>query len=115
MKVSLIGQRDLEVEKPLKPQRDYGLFLIASLLSTEEFVDEDIDKVKYKLKISHIQQITDLKEKKNVEFKKGKTSSQRMRWRVEEKLGLEEYDNFMSYLQTRLEELTDDYIDNLQK
>lgn len=115
MRLSLVGQRDLETDDFIKPQRDYSITLIGSLLSTENFVDEDVDSVKFKIKISHIENITDLKEHKEIKFEKGKSPSQKLKWRIEEKLGEEEYQSFMSYLMTRIDEISDNYIDNLQK
>lgn len=108
-KITLQGLRDLYTDDSIKPQTDYGLFIVASRVS-EEKMDDDTG-LKFRMKFERIDQIFDLKEKRPIEFQKGKSPSQTQRWRITEKLGEEEYEPFMKYLLSRMEELTDDYIE----
>ena len=117
-KIILLGVRDLKTDEEIKPDIDYGIFLVASRCEVaipDTHSDEDPDEKKFKLKISHIDSIIDIKTSKNIKYEKGKSPSQIMRWRITEKLGNEEYENFMKYLIGRIDGLTDDYIDILKK
>jgi len=112
MKITLLGLRDLETDQPLLDQRDYGIMLVGALYSTEKLTDAS--QLKYRLKITHIEQIIDLKEHKEVKFEKGKSPSQKQRWRIEEKLGKEEYENFMGWLLGKMDSLTEEYIEQME-
>jgi hypothetical protein len=113
MKIVLTGLRDLSTDDKIMSQRDYGIFLVASLLSEEKYADDD--EIKYKLKISHIQSIDDLKEHKQVKFENKRTPSQKLRWVIINKLGSEdEYESFLKFLMCNMDKLTDEYIENLK-
>jgi hypothetical protein len=113
-RIILTGLRDLATDEFIKSQRDYGLFITASRVSQEE-MDDEPGCFKYRLKMDHVDSIFDLKEKKDVGFEKGKSPSQKMRFRIINLLGEEEYENFMSYLMGRLDGISEDYLDNLKK
>lgn len=108
MKIVLTGLRDLQTDDNILSQRDYGIFLVASLLSEEKYADDD--EIKYKLKISHIQSIDDLKEHKQVKFENKQTPSQKLRWVVEQELG--EYENFINWLLANQDKIFDMYREN---
>ena len=112
-KVKLLGVRNLHTDEPIKSNRDYAVMLIAALDGQylPESHEEEQGEPTYYLKVERIDSLMDLKEHKEVRFEKGKTPSQKLRWRVEEKLGAEEYDGFMDYLLGRTDELTDDYLE----
>ena len=112
-KIKILGMRDLRTDDVLHAQRDYGIFITASRIS-EEVQDDDDQAIIYKLKATHIDSIVDLRESKPVVFEKGQTSSQKLRWRVIEKLGDSEYDNFMSWLLSKSDGLTEEYIESLK-
>ena len=112
-KIKLLGKSELATDNFIKSQRDYGLFLIASRIS-EEKPDEE-DYFVYRLKISHIESIVDLKENKKVEFKNGQTPSHKMRFRIEQNLSKDEYESMINYLLSRMDELTEDYKENNNK
>jgi len=100
-KIILTGLRDLKTTEEFLPQKEYGIFLIAERISEEKmdtFSDEAPDEKKYRLKISHVQDILDLKEKKNIKFEKGKSPSQKQRYLIENELGETEYEFFMAWL-----------------
>lgn len=109
-RISLLGTRDLHTDEEIKPQRDYGIFLVASRISEEKTDDEN--EIKYKLKISHIQELIDLQENREVKFEKGKSPSQKLRFLIESNLGDEEYENFIKYIMGRIDELCDNYREN---
>jgi len=117
-KIKLIGVRDLQTEEKLNDNTDYGIFLTAQKISTEipcTFDDtKSEDDFIYRLKVEKIDQIINLKEKQPVEFSHGKTSSQKLRWIVEQNLGKEEYDYFINYLMSRAGELCDDYRESVK-
>jgi len=113
MKVKLLGVRNLHTDEEIKPQRDYAIMLIAGLDGKylPESHEEEQGEPTYYLRVERIDALMDLKEKKEVKFDKGQTPSQKLRWRITEKLGDSEYDKFMDYLLSRVDEITDDYID----
>jgi hypothetical protein len=116
MKIKLLGVRNLHTDEEIKPQRDYALMLIAGLDGKylPESHEEEQGEPTYYLRVERIDALMDLKEKKEVKFAKGQTSSQKLRWRITEKLGDSEYDKFMDYLLSRVDEITEDYIDKLK-
>ena len=113
-RIKLLGVRDLITDELIQPQRDYALMLIASRIS-EEIEDDDPGAITYKMKCERIEALTDLRESKPVEFEKGKTKSQKLRVMAISKLGDTSYDSFMDYLMSRFEELSDDYIELINK
>jgi len=109
-KIKLFGKSNLATDDFIKANRDYGIFLIASRISEEKPDDEDY--FVYRLKISHIESINDLKESKKIEFKNGQSPSQKLRFIIEQNLGQDEYENMMGYLLSRMDSLCDDYREN---
>ena len=115
-KIILLGLRDINTDETIKPQTRYGIFLEAERLSEERmdtFSDSETEQYKYKLKISHIEQIMDLGAGKELKIEKGRTPSQKLRFIIENKLGTEEYKYFMNYLMSRIDGLTEDYVESL--
>jgi len=115
-KIILTGLRDIKTDEVLDEQTDYGVFLIASMIEKAypcTHSEEEKDEIKYKLKVERVDQIYDLKKKKDVEFSKGQSPSQKLRWRITEKLGAEEYENYIGWLIANSERLTDEYIEQL--
>lgn len=111
-KISLLGLRDIETDETLNEQTDYGLFLIASMVSREFPCTHDQfekDTIKYKLKVINCDSIVDLKTSKGVEFQHGKSPSQKLRWLIEQNLGVEEYSAMIGYLMGRIDGLCDEY------
>ena len=96
----------------IKGNRDYAIMLVASRFSKEE-LDEEPGYFKYKLKVERIDSLMDLKETKPVEFEKGRTPGQKQRWIREERVGKENYNACMGYILSRIDSLTDDYLDTL--
>lgn len=117
-KIILTGTRDIKTDEVLDEQTDYGIFLIASMIEKTypcTHSDEESDEIKFKLKIERIDEIIDLKRKSDVKFKKGDSPSQKLRWRIIEKLGVEEYENYIGWLIANHDKLTDEYIEQLSK
>ena len=115
-KLSLIGLRDLNIEETIDKNTDYGIFLIGSLVEIATpctFEDTEKDFVKYKLKVERVDSVIDLKTKTDIKFEHGKSSSQKMRWAIEQNLGATEYDFFMKYLMGRIDGLCEDYREQL--
>jgi hypothetical protein len=112
-KIKLTGVRNLTTDDNIEPQRDYGILLIASLDGKylPESHEEETGEPTFYLKVERIDTIMDLKESKPVEFQKGKSPSQKLRWRITEKLGDGEYEPFIDYLMSIIDQLTDDYIE----
>jgi len=111
-KIKLLGIRDLITDDIIEAQKDYGIFLVASRVSEEKTDDEE--ELIYRLRVTHIDSITDLKDHKEVKFEKGKSPSQKLRFRITEKLGEEDYPVFIDYLMGRIDEITDDYLETLK-
>ena len=98
-KIILTGIRDIKTDETIEANKDYGIFLVASRISEEKMdsqSDDEFDDIKYRLKVSHLDSIVDLKENKNIKHEKGMTKSQKLRWIVEQELG--EYEAFMDWL-----------------
>jgi hypothetical protein len=116
MKIKLVGVRNLNTDEIIEPQRDYGIMLIAALDGkyVPESHEQEQGEPTFYLRVDRIDSIMDLKESKQIEFQHGQTPSQKMRWRIEEKLGKEEYENMIGYLMGRMDELTDDYLETLK-
>jgi len=112
-KISLQGLRDLATDEYIKPQIDYGIFLVATRIS-EEKMDDD-EGIKFRMKFSHIDQIIDLRENKDIKFAKGKSDSQQYRFLIINKLGEDEYHNYMGWLKSNIEKHTEEYIEQLDK
>jgi len=113
-KIILTGVRNIKTDETIEANKDYGIFLVASRLSEEKmdtFSDEEKDEVKYKLKVSHIDSITDLKEHKELKFKDGQTPSQKWRYIVECELG--EYENFMAWQMAHATEIFEMYREDI--
>ena len=117
-KIKLLGVRELKSDEQIKANTDYGIVLIASRISCEtpdSFTDEEEkDDIIYRLKVVNIDSIYDLKEKKPVAFEHGRSLSQKMRFRIETDLSKEEYDPFMGYLMTRIDQLVEDYKESIK-
>jgi len=111
-RIKLLGVRELLTDEVIQPQRDYGIIMTASRIS-EETEDDDPEAITYKMKVLQIDSIMDLREQKPVEFGKGKTKSQKLRFMADGKLGKEDYEAFMDYLMSRFDELSEDYLDTL--
>ena len=111
-KIRLLGKSELYTDEEIKPSREYGIFLIASRISKEKPDDEDA--FIYRLKISHIDSLIDIKEDKKIKTKDGHTPSQKLRYRIIQNLTDDEYESFMGYLMGRLDELCDEYINKLK-
>jgi len=118
-KIKLIGVRELKTEEQIEENKDYGIVLIASLISTEvpcSFEEgEEKDNIIYKLKVSQVDAIYDLKEKKPIELQQGKSQSQKYRFRIEQKLSKDEYDFYMSWLLSKVDEHTEEYLEDIKK
>ena len=118
-KIKLLGVRELKTEENIEANKEYGIILIAERLSKEipdSFTDEEEkDDIIYKLKVSSIDSIYDLKDKKPIEFQHGKSQSQKYRWLIEKNLGKEEYDSFMNYQMSKIDEDCDKYRDIINK
>lgn len=113
-KIVLVGLRDIKTDEKIEPNIDYGVFLVASRISEEKmdtFTDEEPDDIKYKLKISHIDNIVALKDAKEVKFKSGQSDSQKWRWIVEQKTG--EYNHFMQWMFANQDKIIESYLDTL--
>lgn len=106
-KIRLLGKSELYTEEEIKPQTEYGLFLIGSRISKEKTDDEN--EIIYRLKISHIDSLVDLKVNKKIEIKDGRTPSQKLRFRIEQNLSADDYEPFINYILSRLDGLCDDY------
>jgi len=114
-RIILSGLRDIKTDEVVEANKDYGLLLIASRLSVETpdtFTDEEKDEQKYKMKISHLDQIIDLKTGREVKFKSGQSPSQKWRWIVEQKTG--EYDNFMNWMLANQDRIIEMYLETLK-
>ena len=111
--IKLLGIRDLKTDQEISANIDYGIVLIASRLSKEipdSFEEEESkDDIIYKMKVSQVDAVYDLKEKQPIEFEHGKTISQKIRWRIEQNLGKEEYNAMGNYILSRIDELCEDY------
>jgi len=107
-KIVLTGVRNIATDDKIKPQRDYGIYLIAERIS-EEKIDNEENCYKYRLKVSQIEALEDLNESKKVEINKEipKTKSQIWRFIVEKELG--EYDAFMDWQVVNQDRLFDEY------
>jgi hypothetical protein len=118
-KIKLLGVRELLTDDNIDANKDYGILLVASRISKEipdTFEEgESVDDITYKLKVEKIDSIYDLKDKKPIDFQHGRTSSQKYRWLIEQNLGKEEYDNFISYQMSKIDEDCDEYRDNIKK
>jgi len=118
-KIKLLNVSELKTDDKIEANTDYGILLIASRISTEipdTFDDkESKDDFVYRLKVERIDAIYDLKKKTPIEFTHGKTSSQKYRWRVEQKLSKDEYDYYMSWLLGKVDEHTDNYLEDIKK
>lgn len=114
-KIKLLNVRELSTDQKIENNRDYAIMLIASRLSTEipdTFDDtESRDDFIYRLKVSEVQSIMDLKEKKPIAFEHGKTPSQKLRFRIEAALSKDDYEPMIKYIMSRLDELCDNYIE----
>lgn len=114
-KIILTGVRDLATDQKIEPQTDYAVILTAQRIS-EEFEDQDSDDeqvVKYRLKVSHIEQIYNLKSSEEVKVKEKKfTLSQQMRFGVERRV--QEYEGFMKWALANLDKLCDEYLETLK-
>lgn len=106
--------RDIKTLEDFKANRDYAIMLVASRISKEipdSFTDEESkDDIIYKLKVVNVDSVMDLKEKKQIEIKKGQTKSQKWRWIVEQELG--EYENFMDFLIANQDKIFEMYREN---
>jgi len=110
--LKLIGTREIKTTENFDANKDYGILLVASRVSKEipdSFEEDDGNEIIYKLKVSEIQSVMELRESKPIEFEHGKTPSQKLRYVIECELGKEEYEDFMGYLMGRIGELTEDY------
>lgn len=116
--IKLLGVRDIKTDQQIESNIDYGLVFIASRISKEipdTFEEgESKDDLIYKLKVINLEAVYDLKTRTPLEVEHGQTKSQKLRWRVEQSLGKDEYDLFMDYLMGRIDELTDDYLDKFK-
>ena len=115
--IKLLGIRDLKTDEHINSNKDYGILLIASRIS-KEIPDifeegESRDDITYKLKVERVDAIYDLKEKTPVEFRHGKTSSQKYRWLIEQNLGKSDYDNFMKWQMSKVDSDCEIYRENL--
>jgi len=112
-KIVLLNVRELHTEEDIKPQNDYGIFLVAQRIS-EELEDQDSDDKqvkKFRLKVERIDSVVDLKTGINLKVEKGSSPSQKQRFSIERELGKDEYDAFMAYLITKIPQLCDEYKD----
>jgi len=109
-KITLLGQRDLHTDDELKQNIEYAIMLTGELISKEWVYAEKYWK--FKLKIDKIDSIYNLKENKPIEFEKGKTPSQKLRWRITNNLGEDEYSNMINYIISRTDELCENYREN---
>ena len=116
-KIILLGIRDLKTDEKLESNKDYGIFLVGSRLSEERmdtFSDSETEEFKYRLKISHIDSIVDLKEHKDLKVEKGKSPSQKLRFLINANLGEEEYESMINYLMSHIDGLCEDYRETLK-
>lgn len=116
-KIVLQGMRDIKTEeKDFDANCDYGIFLVASLKGKyipETFEEDKGTDVKFFFEISHLDNIVNLKDNKEVKVKSGQTKSQKWRWLVENELG--EYDAFMDWQFKNKDKIFDSYKDSLIK
>ena len=112
-KVILLGIRDLATEEEIKPQKDYGIFLVGQRIS-EELEDSDSDDEpvkKYRIKVERVDSVVELGDNKDIKFEKGKSPSEKQRFAIIRELGDDEYGSFMSYLLTKIPQLCEEYRD----
>lgn len=104
--------RDIATDENIEAGKDYILSLIAQRVSEEKMdsnSDDDNDGIKYRMKISHLEQILEVGNSKELNFEKGKSPSQKQRWVIESQLGTDEYESFMKWLLLRMDVLIEDY------
>jgi hypothetical protein len=118
-KIKLLGVRDLQSDDQIQANTDYGILLIASRISCEtpdSFTDEEEkDDIIYRLKIERIDAIYNLKDQQPVQFEHGRTPSQKLRFRIETALSKDDYQPFINYLISHLDQLTEDYLESIKK
>jgi hypothetical protein len=115
-KIVFLGMNNLMTDEKIEAQKDYGIMLTAQRISEEKLdsdSDEDNAGIKYRIKVSHIDSIIDLGKGKNVKFEKGKSPSQKQKWVIIGEIGDDGYENFMSWLLTRIPELCNEWREQL--
>jgi hypothetical protein len=113
MKINITGLRKLSTDNILEANKDYGLFIIASLIGKyiPESMEKEPEEETYYLKCERIDGLVDLKEQKQIEVRKGKLSeSQKIRYILEQELGKQGYDTFQEwFISKKLNSLIEEY------
>ena len=114
-KITLQGLRTIHTdENDFDPNKDYGIFLVASLKGKyipETFEEDKQTDIKFFFQISHLDSIVDLKDRTEVKIKEGRSKSQIWRFIVENELG--EYEALMDWLIANQTTIFDMYRENL--
>lgn len=111
-KIVLLGMRDIATDENIEAGKDYLLSLMAQRISEEKMdsnSDDENDGIKYRMKVSHLEQILEVGNSKELKFEKGKSPSQKQRWVIESQLGVDQYEPFMRWLLTKMDYLINKY------
>ena len=104
--------RDIATDENIEAGKDYLLSLMAQRISEEKMdsnSDDENDGIKYRMKVSHLEQILEVGNSKELKFEKGKSPSQKQRWVIESQLGVDQYEPFMRWLLTKMDYLINKY------
>lgn len=100
-KLVLLGLRDVALDDNIKAGTDYEVVLTAQRISEEKMDsndDKEVDGIKYRLRVSHLNSITEVGASQSLVISPGKTPSQKQRWVIINELGEDEYEPFMKWL-----------------